>query len=409
VAERGHLAGRNAVLIDIGGGSTELTLLRSSPDGPRAATAVFARSLPVGTVRLIEAFLEGRGPIDAAHRNLLDEYIDRVFVEAIPEINELTGSSVEQLVGTGGNIETLADLCPVPSAFPVGRAIDVPAMKRLLDRFCEKSVDERVQTWGLRLDRADTIVPAASVLCRLADAFGLASLSAPGVGLKEGVLVDLARAHFIPQDFRGEALALTDACLRLGRRYHFDEAHGVLVGRLGVKLFDELALHHRLGPRDRILLHAAALLHDVGDYVRYEGHHKHSYYLIACSDLLGMTPAERAIVANVARYHRKSAPQLDHDNFRALPREDRGKVKSMAAILRLADALDREHLGKVTDVSARVEGEVLLLDVQGAGDRALEEWTVLAKAGMLKDAFGLDVRFENAAARSVRSAPVIPT
>ena len=408
VAERGQLAGRNAVLIDIGGGSTELTLLRGSPDGPRAATAVFARSLPVGTVRLIEAFLEGRGPIDAAHRNLLDEYIDRVFVEAIPEIKELSEGPVEQLVGTGGNIETLADLCPVPSAFPVGRAIDVAAMKRLLDRLCEKGVDERVTAWGLRLDRADTIVPAASVLCRLADAFGLASIAAPGVGLKEGVLVDLARAHFIPQDFRGEALALTDACLRLGRRYQFDEAHGVLVGRLGVKLFDDLAPHHRLGPRDRILLHAAALLHDVGDYVRYEGHHKHSYYLIVNSDLLGMTPAERAIVANVARYHRKSAPQLDHDNFRALPREDRGKVKSMAAILRVADALDREHRGKVTDVSARVEGEAVLLDVQGAGDRALEEWTVLAKAGMLKDAFGLEVRFDGGPARSVRAAPTLP-
>ncbi len=120
--------------------------------------------------------------------------------------------------------------------------------------------------------------------------------------------MSISRAHIlVPQDFRGEALALTDACLRLGRRYHFDEAHGVLVGRLGVKFFDELGRHHRLGLRDRILLHAAALLHDVGDYVRYEGHHKHSYYLIANSDLLGMTAAERAIVANVARYHRKSA------------------------------------------------------------------------------------------------------
>ncbi|MEO5726364.1 MAG: Ppx/GppA phosphatase family protein [Byssovorax sp.] len=409
VAERVQLAGSNAVLIDIGGGSTEITLLRGSPDGPRAATAVFARSLPVGTVRLIEAFLEGRGPIDGAHRNLLDEYIDRVFVEAIPEIRELSAGVVEQLVGTGGNIETLADLCPVHHAPAGERSIDVAAMKRFLDRLCEKSVDDRVQTWNLRPDRADTIVPAASVLCRLADAFGLASIAAPGVGLKEGVLVDLARAHFIPQDFRGEALALTDACLRLGRRYHFDEAHGVLVGRLGVKLFDELAPHHRLGPRDRILLHAAALLHDVGDYVRYEGHHKHSYYLIANSDLLGMTAAERAIVANVARYHRKSAPQPDHEGYRALPQKDRGKVKSMAAILRVADALDREHRAKVTDVSARVEGGVLWLDVQGAGDRALEEWTVFAKAGMLKDAFGLDIRFEGSGARSTRSVPVVPT
>ena len=126
--------------------------------------------------------------------------------------------------------------------------------------------------------------------------------------------------------------------------------------------------------------------------MRYEGHHKHSYYLIANSDLMGLTPAERALVANVARYHRKTAPQLDHDNFRQLGRDDRGKVKALAALLRIADALDREHRGKVTDVAARVEGEVLVMEVTGAPDRELEEWTVRAKAGLFKESFGLDVR-----------------
>jgi exopolyphosphatase / guanosine-5'-triphosphate,3'-diphosphate pyrophosphatase len=393
VGEGLFLRGRSALLIDIGGGSTELTLLpRSSDTARRSGTATLTCSLPIGTVRLVEAFLEGRGPIDAVHRSLLEEYIDRVFTEAIPKIRELSLDAVDLLIGTGGNIETLADLCPIPSAFPETRAIEVAAMQRLLDELCKKNVDERAQAYGLRPDRADTIVPAATVLCRIARSFRIDAIAAPGVGLKEGVLVDLARAHFVPEDFRGEALALTEVCLQLGRRYRFDEAHGTLVAKLGVKLFDDLAPRHRMGQRDRILLHAAALLHDIGDFVRYEGHHKHSYYLITNSDLLGMTPEERAIVANVARYHRKSAPQLDHDNFRALSREARTRVKPMAAILRVADALDREHRGKVTDVTGRVEGETLVLAVQGAADRALEEWTVRAKAGMMKDAFGLEVR-----------------
>jgi exopolyphosphatase/guanosine-5'-triphosphate,3'-diphosphate pyrophosphatase len=406
VAERLRIQGRSAVLIDIGGGSTELTLLPSSES---MTPGTFSRSLPIGTVRMVEAFLEGRGPIDAVHRSLLDEYIDRVFVEAIPELVSLTGGKVDLLIGTGGNIETLADLCPVLSAFPEGRAIDVPAMRLLLDQLCARSVDERAQAWGLRPDRADTIVPAAAVLCKVAAAFNSATIAAPGVGLKEGVLVDLARAHFVPEDFRGEAIALTDACLRLGRRYRFDEAHGTRVAKLGVRLFDDLVSRHRLGQRDRILFHAAALLHDVGDYVRYEGHHKHSHYLIMNSDLIGMTPAERTIVANVARYHRKSPPQLDHDNFRALPREDRARVKSMAAILRIADALDREHLGKVSEVSGRVEGEVLVLEVHGREDRALEEWTVIAKAGMLKEAFGLDIRLVDASGRGSRRGGNLPS
>ncbi|HVY48115.1 MAG TPA: Ppx/GppA phosphatase family protein, partial [Minicystis sp.] len=386
VGERLPPDDRAAVLIDIGGGSTELTLLRGR-------TPVYSKSLPVGTVRLIEAFLEGGGAVSPVQLRLLDEYLDRAFVEAVPEILAQTGGSVDRLVGTGGNIETLAELCPVPSAFPEARAIDVPTMKRLLGELSKKTVEQRAAEHGLRPDRADTIIPAATLLARLADLFKRASIAAPGVGLKEGVLVDLARAHFLEADFGSEAMAaLTDTCVRLGRRYHFDEQHGHLVAKFGVRLFDDLAPRHRLGPRDRMLLHAAALLHDVGDFVRYEGHHKHSYYLIVHADLMGLTPAERAVVANVARYHRKSHPQLDHDNFRALSREDRARVKALAAILRVADALDREHRAKVVDVAGRIEGDTFVLDVQGTEDRALEEWTVVAKSGLLRDAFGLDLK-----------------
>jgi exopolyphosphatase/guanosine-5'-triphosphate,3'-diphosphate pyrophosphatase len=417
VAERVDVRDRVVLLVDVGGGSTELTLLSGAPSAP-AARATFTRSLPVGTVRLVEAFLEGRGPIDAEHRSLLDEYVDRVFGEAVPEIQNLTGGAVDVVIGTGGNIETLADLCPVsdggpqssgPGAFPEGRAIEVGSMERLLDELCARSVDERAARYALRPDRADTIVPAATILARVARAFGKVRVAAPGVGLKEGVLVDLARRHFVPEDFPAEAAALDDACLRLGRRYHFDEQHGTLVARFAVRLFDDLAPRHRLGPRDRILLLAAALLHDVGDFVRYEGHHKHSYYLIANSDLMGLTAAERAIVANVARYHRKSNPHLDHDNFRALSREDRGKVKAMAAILRIADALDREHRAKVSEIACRLEGETLVLEVSGAPDRELEEWTVRAKAGLLKEALGLEVRLvDGSAGKPSRRAGVPP-
>ncbi|AUX24571.1 exopolyphosphatase [Sorangium cellulosum] len=395
VRERVALGARTALLVDIGGGSTELTLLRGRG-------AVFSRSLPVGTVRLVETFLDARRPVDAGHRRLLEEYVDRVTADATRDIVELLcgGAGLDLLVGTGGNIETLADLCPAPGALPEGRAIDVAAMLRLLDEMSARTPEERAQVYGLRPDRADTIVPAAAILSRIVQVFPQPAIIAPGVGLKEGVLVDLAHAHFVGPDFRGEAAAVTDACVRLGRRYHFDEQHGALVARFAERLFDDLAPRHRLGPRDRILLRAAALLHDIGDFVRYEGHHKHSYYVIIHSDLMGLTPEERALVANVARYHRKSPPSMEHDNFRALSREARSKVKAMASILRIADALDREHRAKVAGVSGRIEGDTLVLEVQGAEDRALEEWTVVAKAGMLRDALGLEVRLADATPRS---------
>lgn len=404
VLERINLAGRTALLIDIGGGSTELTLLANRQ-------AVFSRSLPVGTVRLIESFLEEKSAVDAMHGRLLDEYVHRACSEALREIKALSGGNIDMLVGTGGNIETLADLCPIPSAFPEARAIEVRGMSRLLEELARMPLEERIQRYNLRADRADTIIPAAAVLRFVAEALRAEAIAAPGVGLKEGLLVDLASVHFVPHDFGAEAAAVLDACLRLGRRYHFDEQHGTLVARLAVRLFDDLAGRHRMGPRDRILLQAASTLHDVGDFVRYEGHHKHSYYVIAHSEIMGITPQERELVANVARYHRRSPPSVDHENFRALSRDDRAKVKALSAILRVADALDREHQGKVSDVSGRIEGSTLVLEAKVSGDHPLGEWTVVAKSGMLRDAMGLDVRLINmpgGAARGPVSSPPTP-
>lgn len=397
VRERVNLEGKTAALIDIGGGSTEVTLLVD-------LQPVFSRSLPVGTVRLIEAFLDGEGKVDAVRAQLLDEYVDRVCVEPMRELLEVAAgaatngraaSPIDLVIATGGNIETLAELCPKPLAFPETRAIEMASIKTLLAVLYDLSVEERSAKFGLRPDRADTIVPATKILARITDALGAAEVLSPGVGLKEGVLVDLAVDHFVPRDFSGELASINDACLRLGRRYHFDEHHGAVVARFAMQLFDDLAAHHGLGPRDRILLLAASLLHDIGDFVRYEGHHKHSYYVIAHSDIMGLTPVERDLVANVARYHRKSSPSLEHENFRALSREGRSKVKTMAAILRVADALDREHRSVVGAVKARVEQATLWLDIEGEGAHALEEWTVRAKSGLLKETLGLEVRFEH--------------
>lgn len=389
VRERMNLDKRTAVLIDIGGGSTEVTVLRD-------LDPVVSRSFQMGTVRLLEAFLEGGGRLDATREELVTEYIERIGGEALREIaGSLTGPP-HFVIATGGNIETLADLAPPHQAFPESRGIDVEGMKELLADLAKLSVAERIVKYGLRPDRADTIVPAAKILTSAATAFNATNILAPGVGLKEGVLVDLATQHFIPRDFSSEAASVGEACLRLGRRYHFDENHGRAVAAFSTQLFDDLARLHGLEPRDRVLLFAAALLHDIGDFVRYEGHHKHSFYVIAHSDVMGLTPLEREVVANIARYHRKSPPSLDHENFRALAPRLRTKVKTMAAILRVADAFDREHRQVVTKLSARVEGNVLSIDADGEEGRALEEWTVRAKSGLLRETLGLEVRIVNA-------------
>jgi exopolyphosphatase/guanosine-5'-triphosphate,3'-diphosphate pyrophosphatase len=364
--------------------------------------------LPVGTVRLLEMYLRGTKTVDRTRQKLLLEGIDRVLAEALPRVKKMP---FEVLVGTGGSLDTLSELCPVKGgAGGYPRAVDVALMKTLLGKLFAMTADQRRDTFGLRPDRADTIVPAASIFLRIAEAFSANAVVAPGVGLKEGILEELVDKHFDRWDKESEVRTVLDACVRLGERYGFDRAHGELVAQLSAQLFDALASEHRFGERDRLLLRAAALLHDIGDYIRYDGHHKHSYYLIVHSDIMGLTPDERAIVANVARYHRKSAPDPSHPNFRDLDKEARAKVRGLAAILRIADALDREHLGKVKGLGIELDTSKRRVDLRVTGDeeRELEEWTVRAKSELLRDVFDLDVVLEGARA-STRAEAAPPS
>jgi exopolyphosphatase/guanosine-5'-triphosphate,3'-diphosphate pyrophosphatase len=386
VVRRLEVGDKRALLVDVGGGSTELTVVDRGE-------GAFSISLPLGTVRVIETFLKGSGTVDRARAKLMTEQIDRSLAEARPHLGK---GGIQVLIGTGGNVETLADLCPFKGGWAgAPRAIDVAAARTLFAKLCAMTAPERRDAYALRPDRADTIVPAAAIFLRVAELLKASAIAAPGVGLKEGILEELVDKYFHVWDAAGEAQTVLAACARLGRRYQFDEAHGALVSGLAAQLFDDLREMHGMTERDRLLLRAAAMLHDVGDFVRYDGHHKHSYYLILHSDIMGLTPEERAIVANVARYHRKSTPDPSHPNFRDLEKDARGRVRGLAAILRIADALDREHLGKVDGVQATLDPSKrrVLLHLLGREDRELEEWTVQAKADLLRDVYGLDVAF----------------
>jgi len=391
VSRRLALEDRQVLLIDVGGGSTELTVLDKGQSS-------FSISLPLGSVRLLEAFMKDATTVSHETTRIVQEAVDRALVEARPQLSRLAGAAVAPdarltLVGTGGNIETLAALCPAKERVPGEVAADIAEVRALFPKLCAMSPAERARTYGLRPDRADTIVPAAAIFLRIAESLGASYIVTPQVGLKDGILEELVDKHFQVWDVLREAENVLGACMRLGQRFQFDEAHGAHVARLAARLFDDLRDEHQLSDRDRLLLRAAALLHDIGDFVRYDGHHKHSYYLIQNSDIMGLTLDERAVIANVARYHRKSGPDPSHPNFRDLDKESRGKVRELSAMLRIADALDREHLGKVRNVQANIEGGKgrVLLKIDGDHERELEEWTVRAKAGLFRDVFGLEI------------------
>jgi exopolyphosphatase/guanosine-5'-triphosphate,3'-diphosphate pyrophosphatase len=350
-----ELGARRALLIDIGGGSVEFTVLAGS--AARASV-----SLPLGTVRLQEAFLSGDEAVSPERRELLAEYVDRLLDEA----QVLTGARPDVVIATGGNVDAIAAIAAAATDDGVG--IDVALMRALRDEMAA--------------------VPAA--------------VRRERVGLKDGILAELVDRAFRVWDERGEQAEVEAEAVELGKKYRFDEAHARHVTELAASLFDQLAELHHMGPEERRLLRLAALLHDIGDFVGFESHHKHTYYLIQHADLMGLSPSHKEVVANVARYHRKALPDLSHPGYRKLDRRERAVVRKLAALLRVADAFDREHQGKVLEVAVRLTpGRIALRAVanpRAVGEAALslERWTALRKADLMEDVFECDVKVDGA-------------
>jgi exopolyphosphatase / guanosine-5'-triphosphate,3'-diphosphate pyrophosphatase len=368
------------VLIDIGGGSVELTGIT---DGVQR----FAASLPVGTVRLQEAFL-GDKAVTRNQEMMLREYLNRVLA---PALSQLAPIRATRFVGTGGNFERLAILCPAGSKKD---AIDVAALRELAPKLARMSADERRQTYGLREDRADVIVPASFVVLRVADALGAEKVLVPGAGLRDGVLGEMIEKHHGVWDYPKEVDAILGGARALGRKFKFDEAHGEHTMRLAARLFDDLKSLHGFGAEERLDLCVAALLHDIGDFIADGGHHKHSYYVIQHCDVPGLTPERRKLCANIARYHRGADPQAEHVNLAGLDKNDMARVRKLAAILRIADALDREHREKVSEVSVSVDKKRVVLRLRGEHDYALEMWTVKRKSPLFESVFDRSLEIE---------------
>jgi exopolyphosphatase/guanosine-5'-triphosphate,3'-diphosphate pyrophosphatase len=254
------------------------------------------------------------------------------------------------------------------------------------------SYRQRVDELGLREDRADVILPASMVYERVVSVSGADQIIVPAVGLKDGVLVDLVDdlvTHEAHEDRKArQAVA---GAVSLGRRYMFDETHALHVARLAGSLFDQLPRVHKLEASDRRMLLASAVLHDIGVYVGYKKHHKHSLYLISQSEIPEFTPREIDIIANLARYHRKGVPAAHHNDFTQLPDDDRDRVVRLASILRVADALDREHIQAVSSVRVQLQKDRCTLFLEGTGDLLLERWALRRKVNLFEDTFGLKV------------------
>ncbi len=377
-----------SMLVDVGGGSVEVTLVE---DGQ----VVLADSYRLGAVRLLEALTrDGTSGEGQDLLELLDQYVGSLD----QRIAERLGSGrIDRFVATGGNVESLLDLA-ARGAGSSREGVEGLALKTLaewIQRLARMSYAERVEELELPPDRADVILPAAVVYYRLASVSRVDRLLVPRVGLRDGLVRDVVEGHLETTQAADRRETVLAGARALVRKYHADAQHVEKVRELALSLFDQTAELHELEAEERVLLEAAAVLHDIGAFVSASGHHKHSHYLIRASELVGLSDHERELVALVARYHRRSHPKRTHPFFEALDRDDRVCVAQLAGLLRLADALDREHQGKVAKVEARVTKrgvELVLEPKKDGGDLALERWAVRRKGSLFAESFGLPVR-----------------
>jgi exopolyphosphatase/guanosine-5'-triphosphate,3'-diphosphate pyrophosphatase len=385
---------RGFVLVaHVGGGSTLLTVVDRGE-------ILDSHSLPLGSIRLREGLLSGGEPAQRA-ASLIRQQISNVLSSIQ---SGLPLDRIQTFVAIGGDARFAARQM-AKATVPEGGMIPVARVQldKLL-RQCERhTTEELARKFALPFPDAETLNPALLVYQALLEATGVTQfLVSPG-SMRDGLLLDLAGRVMGRED---EALTkgVIRSALSVARKYHVDRRHAQNVADLSAKLFDLLQAEHGLAPRHRLLLRAAGLLHEVGGFVSNRSHHKHSYYLIANAEIFGLSRDEHLLAAHVARYHRRAIPQPTHIEYEALPRDRRILVNKLAALLRVADALDRAHGQQVRDFQGERQGEEFVITVPGVSDLTLERRAMTQKADLFEDVFGLRIRLEEARPAAVAAA-----
>jgi exopolyphosphatase/guanosine-5'-triphosphate,3'-diphosphate pyrophosphatase len=382
------LVSDDAVLVEVGGGSADISFLRRGEP-------IHSGTYPLGAIRMRQSLLRWHGSLEQGMR-LLRRHIHNV-VDDIRR--EMPLREARHFVALGDDVHFAADQVLGEMRGDAAPVIAREPFVAFCDQIGAFDTEQLVEQYRLSQADAETLVPALLAYRELLLESGAPEVTLPEASLRAGLLLDLTRSEDRQsiQDFSRQVLASAEA---LGEKYRWDAPHCRKVAQLTLRIFDDLRQEHGMGDRDRVLLEVAALLHDIGNYVSLRGHHKHSWYLLSVSEIFGLTQDDMAVVANVARYHRRALPQKSHLPYMALDREDRVKVNKLAAILRVANALDADHLQKVQDVRLLPEEGEWVLEVEGAGDLTMERLAAQARSDLITEVFGRRIGLREARVRA---------
>ncbi len=375
-----NLTGRRALIVDIGGGSVEMIV-------GDARESYYSRSLKLGVLRLLTQWPPS-DPITADQRARLAEHLHRSLEAPMQAVRKIGFDLVAMSSGTA---RAVAELLPPSAEKP--RRVAFRDVYALEDRLCSMTSLERSR---LPLDprRVDSIVPGVILVRSLLEVAHADEYVLCEAALREGLVADYAARN-------RQGIQLIDefpdlrrrAVVQLARRCGVNQAHAEQVARLALDLFRGTRPLHGLPNSDGELLEFASLLHDIGFHIAPSKHHKHAAYLIANTELKGFSSDEIAVLSLVARYHRKATPRDSHEAYAKLSSQQKDRVKVLAALLRVADGLDRGYAQRVRSVRCKINDKSVELTLSAAEDPELEVWGARRKGDLFAEAFGKKLKF----------------
>ncbi len=353
------------------------------------------RTLPIGSVRLPEQALSGKA--DAA-------LVQRVLKRSIREIaqhaaREVRMDQIDTFIALGGDMRFVSQQL-LPETQERFTILGKKEFLNFLAKIGKMTPEEIVSHYNLDYGQAESVYPSVLFYSNFLAETKAEEIIIPMLSIRDGLLLELAQffSGYRRTDVSRQVL---NSAYHLGAKYMFEKSHASNVASLAVKLFDLLQQDHGMGPRERLLLEVSGVLHDIGTYISPAGHHKHSFYLVDAAEIFGLRRTDKNIVANVARYHRRVPPRETHLPYMSLTKSDRAVVSKLAAILRVADALDTSHQQKVrTFTLERAEAAYAIWVPKEIGDISLERESLHNKGDMFADVFGASIDLKQGAAPS---------
>jgi exopolyphosphatase/guanosine-5'-triphosphate,3'-diphosphate pyrophosphatase len=377
-----------ALFIDIGGGSTEVSV------GDQRQY-YFLHSFNLGSIRLTNMFLpDETGPVSEERYEQIKDYIRH---KAADIIKELSKYRIECAIGSSGTIENLARIAFVylhKTAHESYEKLEYEDLKKIVQAMCVLPLEERRKFPGINSQRADIILAGAAIIETFMEELGLSNITVSKCGLREGLLVDyISKSEF---SYMVTHMSVRKrSIMQLGLTCNFDEEHAHIVTRLALELFDSIqALEiYEFREEDRELLEYGSTLHDIGTFLSYDTHQAHAYHLIRESNLPGFQLEEIEIIANLAYFHRKNIPKKKHPNLAGLNKDTVKSIRVLSALLRIAEGLDRSHTGVISHVRFYIAStDTLVLEMHAQRECQLEIWEVEKQKKYFMKIFGYNLQ-----------------